>query len=66
MNKKVSFTAGSLALFLLLAAVSCNKTKTVKPERKAITEAVYASGFIIAQDEYKVYALFEGVDVGSV
>lgn len=60
MNRKVSFVLAFAAVFALLAAASCNRTKTVKPERKAITEAVYASGFIIAQDEYKVYALADG------
>lgn len=44
----------------MLAAASCNRTKTVSPQRKSITEAVYASGFIVARDEYKVYALADG------
>ena len=47
---------------MLAAAVfsSCNKTKTIKPQHKAITEAVYASGYIVPKNEYKVYALSDG------
>ena len=51
------------ALFVALAAIiliSCNSAKTVKPEYKAITEAVYASGYIVPKNEYKVYALSDG------
>ncbi|MDB5282698.1 MAG: efflux transporter family, subunit [Bacteroidota bacterium] len=40
--------------------VSCSGPKPVKPERKAITEAVYASGYIVPKDEYKLYALSDG------
>jgi len=39
---------------------SCNKAKVVKPQRKSITEAVYASGYIVPKNEYKVYALADG------
>ena len=40
--------------------MSCNRAKTVKPVRKAITEAVYASGYIVPKNEYKLYALSDG------
>lgn len=60
MNKQVPFAISTLAFCLLITVAACNKTRTVKPARKAITEAVYASGFIVAQDEYKVYALADG------
>ena len=45
--------------------VSCNKARTVKPEHKAITEAVYASGYIVPKNEYKVYALADGYIVAK-
>jgi len=54
----VSFIFISAASVFLFSA--CSRTKTVKPERKSITEAVYASGFVIAENEYKVYALADG------
>src|SRR3954471_12721160 len=45
---------------VLLVMPSCNRTKTIKPQRKAITEAVYASGFLVPKNEYKVLALGDG------
>lgn len=49
------------ALLLIAITVgSCNKTKTIHPERKEITEAVYASGFLVPKNEYKVFALGDG------
>jgi multidrug efflux pump subunit AcrA (membrane-fusion protein) len=62
MNKKyliaipVIIVAG-VVLFVLLKR---NKSATIKPEHKAITEAVYASGFLVPKNEYKVYALSDG------
>ncbi len=54
-------------------AVSCKKAiETAKPEYRALTEAVYASGTIAPRGEYKVYAMADGVitrravDEGSV
>ncbi len=44
----------------MVALVSCNRPKTVKAQRKAITEAVYASGFIVPKNQYKVYAMSDG------
>lgn len=49
-----------LLLVLVIAVSSCNRSKTIKPERKSITEAVYASGFLVPKNEYKVYALSDG------
>ena len=41
--------------------ISCSRSvETVKPERKDITEAVYASGKIISENEYNVFALSSG------
>ncbi len=39
---------------------SCNINPTVKPERKEIIEAVYASGFVVSKNEYKLFALGDG------
>jgi HlyD family secretion protein len=46
---------------LIILFVSCSRSpETVKPQRKNITEAVYASGKIISQNEYNVFALSSG------
>lgn len=65
MSKHISLSSMAIIAFALIAITACNRTKTVKPERKSITEAVYASGFIVAQDEYKVYALADGYIVNK-
>jgi HlyD family secretion protein len=40
---------------------SCgNKQQEIRPEYKQITEAVYASGYIMPRNEYRVYSLTEG------
>lgn len=59
-NKKIttSFIITAVSALLILAA--CNKQQTVTPKRKSITEAVYASGFLVPKNEYKVYALSDG------
>jgi len=55
----------SSSVILVLAVVmltiyGCNRSKTIHPVRKTITEAVYASGFVAAKNQYKVYALTDG------
>ncbi len=61
MNKKFLLALPVAAMAIgILAFASCNKTKTIKPGRKAITEAVYASGFLVPKNEYKVFALSDG------
>ena len=48
--------------FLLPLIYSCSKSgSTVNPMRKDIIETVYASGKIISENEYHVYALSNGV-----
>jgi HlyD family secretion protein len=66
MNKKffLAIPVAVVAVSLFVFA-SCNKTKTIKPERKAITEAVYASGFLVPKNEYKVFALSDGYIVSK-
>ncbi len=60
MKKTAYIFVVGVALVALLGVSACKKTKTVKAERKAITEAVYASGFLVPKNEYKVYALADG------
>ena len=54
MKKKVIPVLIVVMVAMLGLLVSCNKARTVKPEHKAITEAVYASGYIVPKNEYKV------------
>ena len=53
--------AGLFAVFLLV--YSCSNNKTVHPQHKNIVETVYASGKIMADSEYTVYALNSGTVV---
>ncbi len=47
--------------FLLLTiGFACKQVKTIHPQKKDIVETVYASGKIIADSEYSVYALSAG------
>lgn len=65
--KFLIYTLGFLSFIF-----SCgNADKEIKPEYKKVTEAVYASGYIMPQNEYQVFSLSEGylakklVDEGS-
>lgn len=60
MKKVVSLSISIALALMLLLFISCNRAKTIRAERKAITEAVYASGFLVPKNEYKVYALADG------
>lgn len=40
--------------------MGCKSKETVQPTRKTIVEAVYASGYVVAKNEYKLYALGDG------
>lgn len=51
-----------LVTFCVLVA-SCNSPATVHPQRKNIVETVYASGKILADSEYTIYALNPGTVV---
>ncbi|HPH45597.1 MAG TPA: efflux RND transporter periplasmic adaptor subunit [Chryseolinea sp.] len=46
------------AILFLLSA--CKKESTIKPEVKPLMEAVYASGFVVAEGEYQVFSQVEG------
>src|SRR5882724_4607156 len=45
---------------LLFVLVSCKHETNIHPQRKNIVETVYASGKIIAENEYNLYALSNG------
>jgi len=50
-----------LVLLAALAATGCKrKDAVIYPQKRTITEAVYASGKIVAEDEYSVFALSNG------
>jgi multidrug efflux pump subunit AcrA (membrane-fusion protein) len=46
--------------FGLMTLSGCDKSKTIHPAHKSITEAVYASGFVAAKNSYKIFALTDG------
>jgi len=51
----------TLAFAVSVTLFSACKSKPVtKPEHKEIIEAVYASGYVISKNEYKLYALGDG------
>ncbi len=50
----------SMGCALVLAAGCANKEKTIRPEMKELTEAVYASGTLIPEQEYKVVSMMDG------
>lgn len=49
-----------LGALAFLTLKSCKDDKSIKPQRKQITEAVYASGYLVPENEYKLYALADG------
>ena len=55
--KTILLSALAVAIALLPA---CKGKTVVKPERKEIIEAVYASGFVVSKNEYKLFALGDG------
>ena len=51
----------ALRLLLMLILIACQRNHDViKPQRKPLMEAIYASGFVVARDEYQVFAQAEG------
>jgi multidrug resistance efflux pump len=58
----IIFSKSVVLCALAATAISCKKTEeTAKPEYRALTEAVYASGTLSPRSEYKVYAMADGV-----
>jgi multidrug efflux pump subunit AcrA (membrane-fusion protein) len=64
MNKKIIylFLTGLLAVLGTTFFYSCNRQlTTTTPQVKPLTEAVYASGFVVTDKEYQVFAQGEGL-----
>ena len=49
----------SLCIFCIIVA-SCSQQNIIHPQKKDIVETVYASGKIISNNEYNVFALSNG------
>ena len=47
-------------ILVTITAIACKQAVTIHPQKKDIVETVYASGKIIADSEYNVYALSPG------
>ncbi|MFZ6001430.1 MAG: efflux RND transporter periplasmic adaptor subunit [Bacteroidota bacterium] len=52
--------ARATLLFLLLVA-GCSTPETTAPRVKNLVEAVYASGFVVSDDEHQIFSLADGV-----
>jgi multidrug resistance efflux pump len=50
-----------LLLFLIYLLFSCSKQEKYTATYKKINEAVYASGRVVAKNEYKIFSLVEGI-----
>jgi HlyD family secretion protein len=53
-------------LISLLVVMGCSGNDAVHPITKPLTEAVYASGYVVSRDEYEVLAQAEGYVVEKV
>ena len=60
MKKRANTDFLTLLALATIMLTACNHEKTARATYKAITEAVYASGYIVPKNEYKVYALSDG------
>lgn len=49
------------SLLILLSLAACSKKESVKPSVKPLMEAVYASGFVVSDDEYQVFSQADGL-----
>src|SRR5215204_677068 len=49
-----------LVISAILFLISCKQKKVVQPEIRQLTEAVYASGTLVPENEYKVVAATDG------
>ena len=47
-------------IFISVVLISCNEKPEIKPQRKDIIDAVFASGKIVSDNEYQVTAIAEG------
>jgi len=57
-TKKIFKTASTL--LIVVYTYGCTSNKTIHPQKKDIVETVYASGKVLADSEYTVYALSPG------
>lgn len=55
------YSAFAILLSASLTLHSCKKGDEIRLEQKDITEAVFASGYIMADDEYKVITMGDGM-----
>ena len=61
MKKKVIIIASVVVATLIVAGVGCgSKENTVQPQFKKLTSAVYASGTLLPEQEYKVVPTVDG------
>jgi multidrug efflux pump subunit AcrA (membrane-fusion protein) len=65
MKMRYLFFATLFFEFLLISSCS-EKEKTLKPTYKQLTESVYASGSILPKNEYKIYAMADGLLIQSL
>ncbi len=65
MKMKCLFFTALFFEFLLISSCS-EKEKTLKPTYKQLTESVYASGSILPKNEYKIYAMADGLLIQSL
>jgi HlyD family secretion protein len=49
-----------IAILLLAVLGACAKKEAVTPQVKPLMEAVYASGFVVSDDEYQVFSQADG------
>lgn len=61
---KTHLTGKCLVAILLVTACSSGE-QAVRPQVKPLIEAVYASGFVVAQDEYQVFSQVDGTVVAK-
>lgn len=54
------YTKAFALIFILLVAACMQRNDLVTPKVKPLIEAVYASGFVVAEDEYEVFAQVDG------
>ena len=60
MSRQLNAVHKILFIIVWLFYSACNHSVTIHPQKKNIVETVYASGKIIANNEYYLYALSNG------
>src|ERR1700730_14391616 len=60
MRQQLNAVHKFLFIIVWLFFFACNHSVTIHPQKKNIVETVYASGKIIANNEYYLYALSSG------